>query len=117
LLFEALAQHLVRFIQNQELHVPSGELVPPNHIEDTSGCSGYDVDAIFQLSDVFSYRFSTHTSMHLRDIVNTSSIEILLYDDKGHSHQRKAKKIYMLLFLSELGERKIPEYSSIDRGP
>mmetsp|Transcript_95161 Transcript_95161/g.198964 ORF Transcript_95161/g.198964 Transcript_95161/m.198964 type:complete len:436 (-) Transcript_95161:34-1341(-) len=65
LLLEAPVQHLIGLIQHQHLHGSRAEVSLLDHVEDTPGSSGDDVDTGLEGVDVIGNSLSSHAAVHL----------------------------------------------------
>merc|ERR1719183_867505 len=52
LFLEASIQHLICFVKDKHLDLPSAEVPLLDHVEDTARCSGHDVNSGLQSTDV-----------------------------------------------------------------
>ena len=65
LLLEAPAQHLVRLVKHEQLHVRQLERAPVDHVVDAAGRAHHHVHAVAQLGDVVAHRRAAHAGVHL----------------------------------------------------
>ena len=84
---EATGEHLVSFVQDEELEIVRLQEASPHHVMNTSWCAHYDVLALLEDTDVLTHDRATYTGVHL-------SLKVLAdrVDHEGDLHREFARR-------------------------
>ena len=65
LVFETLVQQLVCFVKHEHLDVPRPKTSPPNHVENSSGCTRDDMLPVLEFTNIFTNGGAPNTRVAL----------------------------------------------------
>jgi len=70
LLFEALVQHLVSLVQNQDLNIPSLQVPAVDHVNHSTRRARHNVLSVVQLLDVIAQRGAANArvTLHVHEV-------------------------------------------------
>ena len=83
LVFETLIQQLVCLVKHEHLDIPRPEASPPDHIENSSGCTRYDVLPVLEFANILANGSTPNTRVALHVHVVSQS------EDDGLDLSRK----------------------------